>query len=97
MDIGNRICYFRKLYNKTLKEISLDTGLSISFISNIEKGIKKCSLENLEAICSAIGVSLSEFFAEDMPAEINELLSISKSLDNEKLKILLKIAKALKE
>jgi transcriptional regulator with XRE-family HTH domain len=97
MDIGNRIRYFRKLYNKTLKEISLDTGLSISFISNIEKGIKKCSLENLEAICSAIGVSLSEFFAEDMPAEINELLSISKSLDNEKLKILLKIAKALKE
>jgi len=96
MDVGSRIRYFRKLYNKTLKEISLDTGLSISFISNIEKGVKKCSLENLEAICSAIGITLSEFFNDSFPPEIEELISIAKNLDSEKLKTLLTVARSLK-
>ena len=46
--IGGKIKLIRKSYNITLKELSNRTGLSVSFLSNIERNTASPTLEHLQ-------------------------------------------------
>lgn len=70
MDIGKKIREIRKANNQKLLNISQETGLSQPYISEIERGIKSPSMEALEKICTALGVTLSDFFADTQQAEL---------------------------
>lgn len=59
----------RKSQGKTLREIAEVTGLSVSFISDIERGRTAPSLKTCEAFSSAYGVPLFVMFA---PKEVKE-------------------------
>lgn len=50
----------RKVKNMTLKTLSEKTGLSIGNLSNIERGLRSPTLENLQKICSALDTSFSD-------------------------------------
>jgi transcriptional regulator with XRE-family HTH domain len=100
MDLGKRIREIRMANNQKLLNISQITGLSQPFISEIERGIKVPSLETLEKICTALGITLAEFFAETqerepLPPEIRKLVEIAKNLNPVQLELVIGIMKEM--
>ncbi|QEK13745.1 helix-turn-helix domain-containing protein (plasmid) [Crassaminicella thermophila] len=64
MNIGTKIKVLRKEKKFTLKDLAEKTGLSISFISDIEHQRRNPSLENLNKIAKALGIKISELLDE---------------------------------
>lgn len=64
MDIGTRIKDFRMKNDKTLVQVSQKTGLSVSFLSDMETGRTNPSLETIQKLCNFWGVTLSKFFED---------------------------------
>lgn len=62
VSIGTKIKTFRLNANKTLKEVSEGTGLSISLLSDIERGRTNPSLETCNKLAKFYNVTLSWFF-----------------------------------
>jgi transcriptional regulator with XRE-family HTH domain len=67
--IGLLIHRHRKHYRITLKEMAERTGLSISFLSEIERGVAKPSMDSLRKIARSLGISLLSFSDVDEPPE----------------------------
>ena len=61
---GSIIRRVRKSNNMTLIDLSGKTGLSLSFLSQIERGITNPSLNSLRKIAVALDIPLSSFFQE---------------------------------
>ncbi len=57
-DFGEKIRRERRLKALSLKQLSQKTGLSISFISEVERGISQPSIASLKKISHALGISL---------------------------------------
>jgi transcriptional regulator with XRE-family HTH domain len=57
-DFGKTIRLQRRLKSITLKELSIKTGLSISFLSEVERGISQPSIASLRKIAQALEISL---------------------------------------
>ncbi|MCK8825977.1 helix-turn-helix domain-containing protein [Fuchsiella alkaliacetigena] len=78
MDIGKRIKKLRKEKNWTFKELNKETGISISFLNNIEKGRSNPSIDNLEKIADAFEVTIAYLLGqgriEDFDQETAELI-----------------------
>lgn len=64
MRLGNELRHLRKLRRLTLLEVSEQTGLSVSFLSDIERGRTNPSLESLEKLAGCYGVSFNEIFED---------------------------------
>lgn len=60
----------RKVRNMTLKELSEKTGLSIGNLSNIERGLRSPTLENLQKICSVLNTSFSDLLEKSDEPQI---------------------------
>lgn len=91
IDIGSRVRYLRKKKGISAKEIAVSLRVSPSFISGIEKGVNKCSLENLDKICVVLDISLADFFSDkapELPPEVRQVCKKLQKLTPEKLKIL---------
>lgn len=65
VDYGKRIRELRAQKGISGAELARRVGLDSSQISKIENGASKPSLDALERICDALGLTLSEFFAVD--------------------------------
>lgn len=77
MNIGQRVRYFRDLFGISGKSLAEKVGLDPSQISKIENGSSKPSLDALERICEVLGITTSEFFAENqkhkhIPSDIGQ-------------------------
>ena len=57
--LGKRIAHLRKTRGLTQLELSVDSGLSQSFLCDLEAGRRNPSVETLERVAMALGVSLS--------------------------------------
>ncbi|WP_449240558.1 helix-turn-helix domain-containing protein [Desulfoscipio gibsoniae] len=93
MDIGKRIKSIREDLGLSGRALALKVGLDPSQINKIEHNINKPSLEALERICDALGVTIAEFFTEPheqetLPPEARRIIDKVKKLSPEKLKIL---------
>jgi len=67
--LGEEIRKLRKARSKTLSEISLATGRSISFISQLERGRAEIPISDLKRIALSLGVPLDWFFrVNEQPA-----------------------------
>jgi len=90
MDIGKRIRLFRE--GVGLSGRALKVGLDPSQINKIEHNVNKPSLEALERICTALGLTLGEFFADgqapELPPEVRRVCGKIQQLPPERLKIL---------
>ncbi|MEK4029860.1 MULTISPECIES: XRE family transcriptional regulator [Bacillaceae] len=64
-DIHKKIKALRLQNNLTLKELSEETGLSLSFLSQIERGTSSLSITSLKKLADALGVSMIFFFEDD--------------------------------
>ena len=81
LEVGRRIRYLRQSRRLTLQALSEQCGLSVGFLSQIERGLSSFSVPSLRSICRALNVSLAEvlvmsngpgkaFFADPRPAAI---------------------------
>ncbi|WP_273847488.1 MerR family transcriptional regulator [Rubrobacter calidifluminis] len=63
---GERLRRLRLKRRKTLREISEVTGLSVSFISALERGGSGASVASLKRLADAYGVNMRELFGVDV-------------------------------
>lgn len=76
MEIGSRIKNLRINQRITLKELAKKTGLTTSFLSQIERNITSPSIGSLEKIAQALNTKIGYFFERE---EKKELIFIKKS------------------
>ena len=60
---GNHLRQCRQEKNMTLRELSEKTGISVGFLSKIEKGIGNPSAGNIQKICYALDITANELMA----------------------------------
>ena len=64
-DIGYRIRQLRIKNGLTLEELASRTELTKGFLSQLERNLTSPSLQTLENIAEALGMTMSRFFAEE--------------------------------
>lgn len=62
--IGDVLRRHRVLQSRTLRDVSAAAGVSLGYLSEVERGRKEASSELLAAICRALEVSLSDVLRE---------------------------------
>ncbi|NLR31621.1 helix-turn-helix domain-containing protein [Levilactobacillus tujiorum] len=73
----------RQALDLTIEKLAEKAGVSVSLISRIERGeLENISLKKLQAIASALNLTLSDFFTDDTLTGVHtlELLAYLKSL-----------------
>lgn len=101
MEIGDRLRSIRKENKLTLKDVSLKTGISISFISDIENKRRKPSVDTLKILANALNIPASELLDENSvnkyDSDTSSIDEILNNLDEDVKDIILKIKKLSKE
>lgn len=102
MDVIQRIDELMKIKGWSDYKLATKSGLSSSTIANIHRRNTIPSIPTLEAICQALGISMSQFFEEDsvithLSKEDNELINDWKLLNENKKRIVSELIKELKE
>lgn len=64
-DLGARIREIRRRRGVSITELAERTGISASFLSQLERGLKACSLMTLHRISVALNVAIGGFFHGD--------------------------------
>lgn len=64
MNIGERITYFRNIQGITTNKLANISGLSQSFIRDVELSNKSITIDNLAIVCDALKITLKDFFDE---------------------------------
>lgn len=64
MKLSNKLRALRKENKLTLKDLSLKSGISVSFISDIENGRRNPSIETLKILATSLGISADEFLKD---------------------------------
>ncbi|MEK3884954.1 helix-turn-helix transcriptional regulator [Paenibacillus sp. PL2-23] len=62
--VGEQIRRVRKLRGMTQEQLAEQSGLSFSYVSDVERGTRNISLESLEKIINALGVRPNQLFEE---------------------------------
>src|SRR5712692_8274391 len=65
--LGERIHSMREKRGQSLKQLALATGLSQSFLSQVEHDLTSPSVASLRKIAEALGTSVATFFAGGSP------------------------------
>ena len=80
--IGKRIQQLRKLKKMSQADLAEYTGMSVSYISHIETGIKHASLESIIRIANALGITVDQVLngnqtgnREEYKTELCDLIS----------------------
>lgn len=60
--LGEKIKELRQQRNLTLRDLSDQTGFSISFLSQVERGLSSLSISSLRTLAQSLGIDLSVFF-----------------------------------
>ena len=67
MQLGSKVRARRRHLSLTLKDISERSGLSVPYLSQIERHQANPSMTSLASIARALGVTLTYFVPEDVP------------------------------
>jgi transcriptional regulator with XRE-family HTH domain len=69
VDVGERLRAIRRHRRCTLKTVAERSGLSESFLSQVERGRSSASISSLRRIADALGVSVSDLFEANGPPQ----------------------------
>ena len=61
MNVGERIRYFRTLKGYTTNKLANLSGISQSYLRDVELGNKNPTIETLSYVCDALNISLQDF------------------------------------
>ncbi|MEE3299239.1 MAG: helix-turn-helix transcriptional regulator [Candidatus Enteromonas sp.] len=67
--LGRRIAYLRKSKRISQLELSIDSDISKSYLSDLECGRRNPSVMVLSRICAALEITLEELFRGIVPLE----------------------------
>ncbi len=93
MEIGERIKELRQKKGITVNKLANLSGVSQSYLRDIELGNKQPTVEYLSYICDALGISLSRFFSDEK--EINELDILLDNLTEKQKSLLAEFLKSI--
>ncbi len=93
MDVGSRIKYFRNKRNLSVNKLANISGVSQSYLRDIELGKKQPTVEYLEYICFGLGITLKDFF--DTEEKTDELASALEKLTATQKKFLAEFINSL--
>lgn len=97
--IGSRIRTQRKLYRKTQENLAEYLSVSVGYISQIERGVTKVSLDTLSNISSFLSCDITELISNvnlNQNEYMNEELNLKiKTLSARQKKLLLEIIEAV--
>jgi transcriptional regulator with XRE-family HTH domain len=62
--VGEALRRRRQAQGRTLREVADAAGVSLTYLSEVERGRKEASSEVLEAVCAALELALAELFFE---------------------------------
>ena len=101
MDVIKRIDMLMKERNWSDYKLSAESGLSSSTIANIHRRNTVPSISTLEAICSAFGITLAQFFTEDnhtvqLNSEQQDLFDHWISLTDNQKELIFRLIKEMK-
>lgn len=65
MEIGKRITYLRTAKKYSVNKLANLSGISQSYLRDVELGNKNPTVELLSIICNTLEISLQDFFNED--------------------------------
>lgn len=60
--VGNQVRQLRKMRGRTIKDLATRSGLSVGFLSQIERGLSSASIRALARIADALEVSIADIF-----------------------------------
>ena len=66
VDVDERLQALRRFRRSTLRDIAERSGLSESFLSQVERGRSSASIASLKRIADALGVSMADLFEPDV-------------------------------
>ena len=89
-DVGNRIKELREERKMTQYALANQSGVSPTYVYQLERGEKSPTVEYLEHICWGLGITLTDFFkeTEDKNDKLSALNTEQKQLLNAFLKSL---------
>ena len=101
MDVIKRIDFLMKERNWSDYKLASESGLSSSTIANIHRRNTVPSIATLEAICSAFGITIAQFFNEDtsvvqLSKDQQELFNVWVSLTEHQKQIIYSLIQELK-
>lgn len=70
--IGAELRRLRQEQRLTLKEVSEKSGLSVSFLSQVERDVSTLTFTSVRKIAEALGVSMNFFFESKDPSPIKK-------------------------
>lgn len=80
--IGDVVKNRRLAANLTLADLSVGAGISSAMLSRIENGMATASLDSLERICLALGISLADLFQEtDQKSGVAQLIKRDEQME----------------
>ena len=88
-DVAKRIKSLREAKNLTQNALANNSGVSPTYIYQLEKGEKSPTVEYLDHICWGLGISIEDFFStkekskEQIPDKYSNLTAEQKKLLNE--------------
>lgn len=80
--IGRRIRGERARHGWTQEELAEKANVHLSFISQIERGIKTTSLITLKRIADVLGVRVAELLEESAPANLYDATPLVKKMNS---------------
>jgi transcriptional regulator with XRE-family HTH domain len=74
--IGSQIRELRKVKGKTLQQVAEAAGISVGYLSQIERNQSQLPIGILKRICDALGVHMNWFFqpSTDVPPEERDII-----------------------
>ena len=100
-EIGHRVRGIREEHGLTQEALAEATGVSVPYVSHIERGLKKPSLGTLLRLSAALDVTVDTLLRGNQPAEANAFCSDVQALLNgctlKERKVLMEIAAAVKK
>jgi len=77
-EVGKRIRYYRIKEGLTQEQLAFDIETSASFLSNIERGVKKPSLQKVAQIAEILGVTVEDLISPGHAPPDNSLANLEK-------------------
>jgi len=62
--VGEALRRRRQAQGRTLRQVAGAAGVSLTYLSEVERGRKEASSEVLEAVCAALHLALADLFLE---------------------------------
>ncbi len=97
MDVGKRIIELREAKNISTNKLANISGISQSYLREIEMGKKNPTVEVLSYICYGLEISLNTFFSPDTQSISPFLLSALEKMNDSEQRKLAEFILALKD